>query len=190
MNLRVVGLFLGVAAGALATVVVACSGGTTCEGAGCAQLQGTSSGTSGTSGTSGQSSSGTSGPRPPPPPPPPQPPPPPGGACLPQAGSYTETFTASAGNTASCPTGAQLSSNNFTFNPSELSDAGPGCSVTQTGCETKVHCVTALDGGTSTIDEDVISPGPNATSFNGTVHVVSTGATAQNCTYTLTAVKN
>jgi hypothetical protein len=190
MNLRLWGLFFGVATGACAVVVAACSGGTTCSGAGCGQIQ-SEGGTS--SGTSGHTSSGTSGPLPPPPAPPPQPPPPPpppGGACLPQNGTYTATYTASASNAATCISADKLSGDE-NVNTSDLGDAGPGCTVSEVGCDLKAHCVIVSDGGpTSTVDEDLLVPGANATSFSGTITIVTTGGGVnQTCTYTFSAVK-
>jgi hypothetical protein len=99
------------------------------------------------------------------------------------------TYTADASNSATCPEADKLSGDEE-VDPTDT-DSPEGCDQTTDGCTMKTHCSLSSTGGsTTTLDEEATTPSNGATSFSGTITVVTTGGGVDmQCTYTLTAVK-
>jgi hypothetical protein len=163
MNLGKLGMYATGAFASLALVIA------------CSSSSSSSSGGTGDGGSSG--SSGT--------------PPPSSGSCAPANGTYTTTYTADASNSATCLAADKLDSTNDTVDSSDK-DAGPGCQQTESGCTVTTHCVDETDGGpTTTLDGTATVASDGATTFSGSISVVTSGGGVdQTCKYTFTAKKN
>ncbi len=161
MNLGKLGLCTAGAIASVALVLAACSSSSTTTGT--------------TDGGTTSSSSGSSG----------------SSSCAPAAGTYAVTWTEDSSNSATCPKGSDLSGDEKVDTSEEKSDAGPGCMVTENGCSFSEHCSEESDGGvTNTTDTTFTVASDGATSFTGTISIVTMGGGVdQSCKYTVAGTK-
>jgi hypothetical protein len=107
----------------------------------------------------------------------------------PPAGTYTTTYTPVSGNTATCQTPATTTTTYPTDSGAGDGGLPAGCTETCSGSTLTLDCTTTASGYTSTVTITFTESGTGATGSETLVVTTADGGVYENCSYTISVVK-